>query len=1757
MSTILTFSSNDGNGIGADNLATDGEGGSSDIGGITIQIANISDVLGTQISSLNWYNDGNLSSGDGFSGITTDFAFGGEWKGMSIRSAGGEEFQLESFDFFDWGTFPYAASTLNITGFRDNVQVATDTFSSNNNNNRVNVDISGNTTFDAVDEVRITFDIGTGYLSLNNITIANAVPPNTAPSLGGTPADDTAVEDAAAAIDLSAYNISDAEGDDPLTLTLAVDRGTIASVDGNGTVDGVTIASSSTSNMTLQGSAAALNTYLDDTSHITFTTDSNDTSAATLTVTPNDGTANGTADTVTITITPVNDDPSVSGLPASVTVAEDTLSNIDLSAASIGDIDSSTITVTLSASGGSFGTPSDGAGTGGGVTETLVNATTISLVGSPADISTYLDTASNIRYTPPSNAVGAGQATISVTANDGDGSGDVALGTVQVNVTEVNDPPVLTGLDATPSVTEDGIPVVLDADVTISDEELDALNGGNGDYAGATLAIARNGGADTSDILSVITGGNLTVAGGPNGGGTISASGNVIATISNTGNGQLQITFADNGTTPTTALVNESLQAIRYTNGADDPATSVQLDWDFSDGNGHAAGSVTVSLTNVNDAPTLTATGGNPTFVEGGAAQDLYNTVSADAVEIGDRITGLTLTVTNLADSASEILSIDGSDVALTDGNSVTTATNSLSVSVNVSGTTATVSFTGATLSAAQAQTLVDGLTYRNLSDNPTTAGNRVVTITGITDDGGTANGGAASNAPTLSSTVSLTAVNDAPSVASVFGETSQIITGGGAQAITGLANATVSNADSIDYNGGFLTIAQISGAGNGSWGVDGTTVTAGGDGTILVGETLQVSGVTIGTIDATADGQSGHDLTINFNADSSSARIEAFLQNLRFEAPSSIGDRGYTLTLNDGDGIANGGDADASGSITLSITPNPPVLGNLDGDSVSATENAGAVSLDIGANATVTDADSPNFNGGTLRASVTNNADAASDVLSVATSGVVALAAMTAGSNVSVSGTVIGTLANNIVAGNDFVVTLNADATPARVQSIVQALSFEATGEAPTAGTRTVSVTLSDGSGSGNAHVNVAVTALNDAPQITGLVSDVSFTEDTPANLDLSALTLSDVDTTSSLTLTLTASAGTLAATSGGGVTVGGSATGTLILAGTIVDIDTFLNSATHVHYSPAANAAGNDAATISLTINDTGTSTDLGTVNVDITPVNDAPTNPATADIQQAFDTPHTFTVGDFGFADVDGDTLQSVRIDTLPGAGVLSLNASPVSATDVITIGDIIGGNIVFTAASGASGDDYAIFTYSVNDGTTFSAAPGTITIDVAAAPPAGGGGQPAEPEPDLVDGVPVERTTTTENSLSVEKIVITPVSNTREDTDAATSLADIPLHFDSDGQAVTTVSVPTGVGFTARANETATIQTSFRDGLYLLRDSAPESDWFSMINGLDQWLNGVSAGWLNQVTLTTNTTSAPSEPIRITGREGDSTEVMVIDGSQLPVGAVLDLDNIEFAIIVGDVTVRSGAGTNVVYAGSGAQNIVLGADDDHLNGGDGDDTIGSEGGDDRLFGDAGNDTLFGGPGANVMHGGLGMDTIIYAANRDRFEISIEKGQVIVTSLDGPSLQDTIINAELIRFTDTDLSIDASSSAFSESDLTIATLFTTVLGRQADLAGYQFWTNVADTKLDLASIAMFMLRSEENTQTEGQAFDTLSLEAQIDRLYQEILGRAPDDAGAAFWNAAAEAGFAIDDIAGAFVDAPEFVGLALQPTGLDFLI
>ena len=143
---------------------------------------------------------------------------------------------------------------------------------------------------------------------------------NTAPTISGAPASVTVTEDEPSNVNLSAMAFSDANGDD-LTVTLTADAGTIAAAGGNTTIDGVTITNSGTATMTLTGTAANINTYLDTVTNIQYTTAANDTTTRNITVKANDGTADSTISNIIVNITNIADITSNS-VPADGTFSE-------------------------------------------------------------------------------------------------------------------------------------------------------------------------------------------------------------------------------------------------------------------------------------------------------------------------------------------------------------------------------------------------------------------------------------------------------------------------------------------------------------------------------------------------------------------------------------------------------------------------------------------------------------------------------------------------------------------------------------------------------------------------------------------------------------------------------------------------------------------------------------------------------------------------------------------------------------------------------------------------------------------------------------------------------------------------------------------------------------------------------------------------------------------------------------------------------------------------------------------------------------------------------------------------------------------------------------------------------------------------------------------------------------------------------------------------------------------------------------------
>lgn len=436
--------------------------------------------------------------------------------------------------------------------------------------------------------------------------------------------------------------------------------------------------------------------------------------------------------------------------------------------------------------------------------------------------------------------------------------------------------------------------------------------------------------------------------------------------------------------------------------------------------------------------------------------------------------------------------------------------------------------------------------------------------------------------------------------------------------------------------------------------------------------------------------------------------------------------------------------------------TNTPPTIANFNGDSFTYSEGDSAEVIDQGTALTIADSDSSDFDTGNITVTITSGEDAAEDILSIDTSGVVSLQGSTAGSNVSISGTVVGTLANNIAAGNDFVINLNSAATAARVMGLSRALTyFNSDNDNPTTGARNLRMTVDDGDGgvSINSDITATVVRVNDNPIINNLAGDtLNYDEDDgKQNIDISAnASVTDVDSTNfntgSLTVTIPTNKDasedilgfensiTTAGTAGATVSVGGTNIGTLsnsIAEGN--DLVVSFNSASTpaliqalvraITYENSDNLAPTESTrTIRLLLldGDGGSSGNIDT-SVTVSAINDLPvgTNQVlTPNEGQAL----SITTANFGYSDPEGDTLNLVTIVAAPASGDLwldtdgngSINGAESALMNNATISkaNLDAGQLKYFANGSASSS----FSFNVNDGTNDAAGNNTITLSV---------------------------------------------------------------------------------------------------------------------------------------------------------------------------------------------------------------------------------------------------------------------------------------------------------------------------------------------------------------------------------------------------------------------------------------------------------
>jgi uncharacterized delta-60 repeat protein len=138
-----------------------------------------------------------------------------------------------------------------------------------------------------------------------------------------------------------------------------------------------------------------------------------------------------------------------------------------------------------------------------------------------------------------------------------------------------------------PVFTEDGLPVFLDEFITAFDAELGPSGGATftalavdpGNYGGASITLARQGGANPDDVFSLMGIAEID-------GTAVEVFGTPVGTVTTNSGGTLTITFNDGATQDD---VNAVLQSVAYENLSEAPPPSVQIEWRFSDGNNGVA----------------------------------------------------------------------------------------------------------------------------------------------------------------------------------------------------------------------------------------------------------------------------------------------------------------------------------------------------------------------------------------------------------------------------------------------------------------------------------------------------------------------------------------------------------------------------------------------------------------------------------------------------------------------------------------------------------------------------------------------------------------------------------------------------------------------------------------------------------------------------------------------------------------------------------------------------------------------------------------------------------------------------------------------------------------------------------------------------------------------------------------------------------------------------------------------------------------
>jgi len=180
-----------------------------------------------------------------------------------------------------------------------------------------------------------------------------------------------------------------------------------------------------------------------------------------------------------------------------------------------------------------------------------------------------------------------------------------------------------------------------------------------------------------------------------------------------------------------------------------------------------------------------------------------------------------------------------------------------------------------------------------------------------------------------------------------------------------------------------------------------------------------------------------------------------------------------------------------------------------------------------------------------------------------------------------------------------------------------------------------------------------------------------------------------------------------------------------------------------------------------------------------------------------------------------------------------------------------------------------------------------------------------------------------------------------------------------------------------------------------------------------------------------------------------------------------------------------------------------------------------------------------------------GGAGLDILQLHGVRANYVINHNGAVFTVADNSGADGVDTVTNLERLVFTDKNVALDISGDAGQ-----VYRLYQAAFGRTPDQSGLGFWINAKDTGVSINDIAKQFMTSAEAIKLYGA---NPSNEVLVDSVYQNVLHRAPDQAGHDFWlNAMNNGQSNVSDLVLSFADSAENVAnlIGVMNNGFDYI-